>query len=335
VTRTPERGIRLMLSSDRTAHAVWNVASDAGLSVGVVNFWNTYPPERIRGVMVSDHLLPGEIEKRQELTRAEAPPSGPVVHPEAWHERVARVVAREERVTDVPDPFAEGGPLLASLPDWVAAGREDLSLRFRVDDLHARIALEIEAEIRPDLLMVLLTGIDRVSHTLWGAVAPPEAYPHHLRFSPAEREAGRAALDAYYAYTDALVGALVDRYGPDDLVIVLSDHGFEAGVMLGYLTGIHRTRKAADGVFFARGSGIPAAGSAGVVPVLDVAPTLLSWLGLPVGDDMDGAPSAFLELPPPQRVPSHDTEPVPRMATGPSGAEEAIVEQLRALGYVE
>ena len=53
----------LYLSSDRKTHALWNIASEAGLTVGVVNWWNTYPPERVRGVIVSDHSLALEIER--------------------------------------------------------------------------------------------------------------------------------------------------------------------------------------------------------------------------------------------------------------------------------
>ena len=41
---------RLYDSRDRKVHAIWNIASNAGLEVGVVNYWNTYPPEIIEGV---------------------------------------------------------------------------------------------------------------------------------------------------------------------------------------------------------------------------------------------------------------------------------------------
>ena len=56
---------RLLLSSDRRTHALWNIVSDAGRRVAVINWWNTFPPEVIEGVMVSDHALPGEVERRR------------------------------------------------------------------------------------------------------------------------------------------------------------------------------------------------------------------------------------------------------------------------------
>jgi len=323
--------LELLLSSDRKTHALWNIASDAGLTVGVVNFWNTYPPELIDGVMVSDHLLAAEVEGRRVLAHAGEAPPGPVIYPEEWQPRVAALVASGERVVRDADPFAGN----RALPRWIFLRGNPLSARFAEDEVLARIALEIDAEIRPALLMLLLPGIDRVSHLLWGGLEPAELYPPALRPSASERTALVAALEAYYVYTDALIGALLARFGPDDLVLVLSDHGFEAGVGLDFLTGVHQSEAAAEGVIFARGRGIPAGGPAGPVAVEDVTPTVLAWLGLPAADDMDGRPAAFLVAPSAGTVASYDGAPVERLAPSPSGAEAAIVEQLRHLGYVE
>jgi predicted AlkP superfamily phosphohydrolase/phosphomutase len=205
----------------------------------------------------------------------------------------------------------------------------------REDADYARIALEIEAAIHPDLLMLLLPGIDRVSHAIWAGVEPPELYPPYLRASPDERAALAAALEAYYVYTDALIGALVARFGPEDLVLVVSDHGFEAGVNLGFLTGAHHTEAAAQGVIFARGRGIAPGGVAGAVGVADVAPTVLAWLGLPVADDMDGHVAGFLAVREVPRIATWDTRPVERLPLGASGVEAEIVERLRELGYLD
>ena len=62
-------------------------------------------------------------------------------------------------------------------------------------------------------------------------------------------------LFRYYEYADRLIGLLADRFGPDDLVVVVSDHGFEAGPTSGnnMLTGKHESLAALDGVIFARG----------------------------------------------------------------------------------
>ncbi len=321
----------LFLSTDRKAHALWNIASEAGLTVGVVNWWNTYPPERVRGVIVSDHLLALEIEGRRRITRSASVPRGAVIFPDSWHDRLAGLVENHRPFTSTSDPFTANN----KLPKWIKRARSRLSRHFENDGALVRVALEIEAEIKPDLLMVFLPGIDRISHRLWGNLEPEHLYPPGLRPSDSEREGGAAALKKYYEYTDELIGALMSRYGPSDLVMVVSDHGFEAGVSMMLLTGVHESEQAIDGIIFARGTGIPRGAASGPVTIYDVTPTILSWLRLPIAEDMDGSPAGFLQLPPTTTIATYGTAPIERTSVAPSGAEKAIVDQLRGLGYVE
>ena len=134
---------------------------------------------------------------------------------------------------------------------------------------------------------------------------------------------------------DALLGLLVARYDGDDLIVVLSDHGFEPGRGLGILTGVHEGEAAIDGVVFARGPGIAAGTRIGGFSVADVAPTLLAWMGLAVGRDMDGRVASFVGVDEPAFVDTHDLTPVERIAVDPSGAEDEIHRQLEQLGYIE
>jgi predicted AlkP superfamily phosphohydrolase/phosphomutase len=321
---------RLYQSFDRKAHALWNIVSDAGKSVAVVNWWTTYPLEQVRGVIVSDHLLAREVQGRRNLTGASEVEAGPIVHPEAWGDRVQALSTADRPLTGIADPFLDR----AAFPDWALPER--LSERYRNDEWVTRIALEIDRELRPDLLMVFLPGIDRVSHRLWGALEPESAYPQPI-FTPEQRGASAEALRRYYEYTDALIGKLLKSYGPDDLVLVVSDHGFEAGGGMIFLTGEHKSAKAANGVVFACGPDVVPPDDKRPVSVNDVTPTILAWLGLPLGDDMDGKPASFLAVDAADiaRVPTHDTRPVERRDAAPSGAEESMLEQLRSLGYLE
>jgi hypothetical protein len=336
VTRDAEGSVRLYDGRDRQAHALWNIASDAGLEVGVVNWLNTYPPERIRGVMVSDHALPGEAQGRRNLgemfarERFGAPLAGaasleqigPVVFPQAWAVKLAGLVSERE-------PFRE--ELLhndESKLRWVTG------TNLARDEEIVQIALAIDAELRPDLLMVLLQGIDRISHVLWAAVEPEDLYPKDQRLSPSQRESWARALRRYYEQTDAMIGALIERFGPDDLVLVLSDHGFEA--VFGQVgTGGHDSPSAQDGVLFVRGPGIPVGEPAGDATVNDITPTILAWRGLAVAADMDGRPAAFLRAAPRDPIETYDTTPIERVTDAPSGAEPDILRQLKSLGYVD
>jgi hypothetical protein len=322
---------RLYLSTDRKVPAVWNIVSAAGHSVGVVNFWNTYPPDRIDGVMISDHVLAREVDGRAKMNQAPVPEESTVVFPEHWAARIDEALRAQDALTDTPNPFRDND----ALPHWVLG--DDLIRRYEEDVALTRLALDIERELRPDLLMVLLPGVDRVSHHLWGNLEPPEKYGPRLRPSDTERAAGIAALEAYYHHVDGLIAALSEGFGANDLVMVVSDHGFEAGQALMYLTGKHESEEAIDGVLFARGAGIGPVGSrvAGAT-VNDVTPTILSWFGIPIGQDMDGRVMGFLTpVVSPTLVASHRDTPIEKVTTAPSGVEGDIIERLRMIGYLQ
>jgi predicted AlkP superfamily phosphohydrolase/phosphomutase len=322
---------QLFLSTDRKVPAVWNILDAAGFTTGIVNLWNTYPPDRLNGVMITDHVLAREVAGRAMIAQAPEPESGTTVYPEEWAARIDALLDDTTPLTSVANPFRDND----ALPKWVLL--HDLIRRYEEDGALGRIALAVEREVRPDLLMVLLPGVDRVSHHLWGNMEPEEKYPPRLRPDDATRAAGRGALEDYYRYVDEIVGLLMRDFGPDDLVMVLSDHGFEAGTALMYLTGKHESEAAIDGIFFARAPGLDApANGPGGIQVRDVTPTLLAWFGVPVADDMDGKPMPFFETSRrASRVASHAQTPTPKVTAGPSGAEADIIERLRMIGYLE
>jgi len=322
----------LYASTDRRTPALWSIADDAGFRVGVVNLWNTYPLENVDGVMVSDHVLAKELEARRKMTGVDDEAEvGAVIHPDEWATRLDGMVqGNATPLPGFPSPFAAD----RVLPHW--APRDEFQRRFDEDGALARMAQEISTVEAPDVMMVLLTGIDRICHHIWGVVEPPELYPPALVPTDEERAGGLAALHEYYEYTDALIGALIEDFGPDDLVMVVSDHGFEAAKGLYTLTGGHDTQNAVDGVIFAAGRGIVPGVEPGEVSVYDVAPTLLAWLGLPVARDMDGRVASFLHVEEVASIETYDTI-VPEFLNAsevPSGVEGDIVDQLKALGYV-
>jgi predicted AlkP superfamily phosphohydrolase/phosphomutase len=319
---------RIFLSTDRRTRPLWTIASAAERSVVVVNWWNTYPPERVRGAMVSDHLIAQRRAAAEPLWGGAVTVTAPLTHPEDLQQELASVLRTIEAPVVFEDPFAAGG-----LPEWVDASI--LSDFYQQDALVTRISLEMEARLRPDLMMVLLTGIDRVSHVLWGSLEPPELYPEQLRFEGEFRDTASTALERYYQYTDALIGLLLEAYDEQDLVLIVSDHGFEAGVLLGRLTGVHHSEAALHGVILARGSGIPEGIRVHGTSIFDVAPTVLAWMGLAVASDMDGQVVPFLRGVEIDMVETYDHLPVEHVGTEGPGAESELLEQLRALGYLE
>jgi hypothetical protein len=333
VHETEDGGKRLQLATDRKVPAIWNITSAFGLSNGVVNWLNSYPPEKIRGVVVSDFAIAGQRDARERVFAGRQSAAGPldlgVTYPPDWAQNVDRVAREGKPLLLRENPFGGND----AFPPWM--GQVIPAQSFRDDDLVTRIALEVDAQVRPSLLMVYLAGIDQVSHHLWGALEPPELYPRDLVFTGSQRRATREALEEYYVYTDQLIGKLVERFDPADLVMVVSDHGFEAGVVAQGMTGAHDSPAAQDGVIFAQGGRVHAGGSTDGMYVDDVTPTILAWLGLPVGLDMDGHVAKFLDVRSFATVSSHDGIPIERATSQKMDIEDAIIDKLRGLGYVK
>ncbi len=100
------RDRKLYRSTDRKVHALWNIASDAGLTVGVVNWWNSYPPDRVDGVIVSDHVFPRVNESRRMAYQATpSDDAAPLVHPAAWQVRADEILAETVNPTSAPNIF--------------------------------------------------------------------------------------------------------------------------------------------------------------------------------------------------------------------------------------
>ena len=71
-----------------------------------------------------------------------------------------------------------------------------------------------------ELVIEVFVQTDRVSHMFWRGLDP--THPQHTTASPL----ARGAIEQIYREADRVLGEVVRRLGPDDRLIVLSDHGF-------------------------------------------------------------------------------------------------------------
>ena len=104
-----------------------------------------------------------------------------------------------------------------------------------------------------------------------------------------------ACSSRYYTYLDGIVGRAMASLGPDDLLLVVSGFGMEP-LSLGKrvlervigdpeLSGSHE--RAPDGFVIAYGRHV-AKGNLLRASVVDIAPTVLYFFGLPIARDLDG-----------------------------------------------
>ncbi len=260
------------------ARPIWSILSDHGVSVGVIGWPLTQPPPPVNGFMVSDGF--------HRLSETEMAYGGgsAIWPPELLAEMRAALLTPA-----APDPVALVANMGAPQPVNDYDARQDPTPVVG-DRVHLQLLTALES-LAPRFLAARFPGIDAVGH-FFLRFADPSAFGD---VSESERERYGRVLDQYYGFIDTLVGREMDRVGPDGLLLVVSAFGMEplspGKRVLEMIAGNPRIsgthERAPDGFVLAFGPPV-AAGRPPRASVVDLAPTLLYFLGLPVGRDMDG-----------------------------------------------
>ena len=189
-----------------------------------------------------------------------------------------------------------------------------------------------------DFMAVYYRALDEVSHLFM-----PYHPPQMKGIPDADFELYKQVVTGIYRLHDLFLCRLVELAGPDTAIVLVSDHGFHSDHLRPKFTprvpaGItvwHRPQ----GVFIASGPGFRRDELVHGARLLDVAPTILHWFGLPVGADMEGRvlEEAFAERRPVQGVPTWEGLVGLRGQRRRPGAEtdKALLEQFVALGYID
>ena len=267
-----------LTSTDLTARPIWNILSDRGVSVGVIGWPLTHPAPVVNGFAVSDvfHRL-SEVELGQDST--------PAIWPGGWLEDALAAM----QVPANPDPVSLVSAMGAPQPINDYDVRSDQA-PILADRVHLQLLNAFETPA-PRFLAARFPGIDAVGHRFL-RYADPSAFGD---VSEAERRRFGDVLNQYYGLLDTLVGREMERLGPNDLLLVVSAFGMEPlspgkrvlAILAGnpQISGTHEP--APDGFVLAFGNAV-ARGRPNRASVVDLAPTILYFLGLPVGRDMDG-----------------------------------------------
>lgn len=310
-----DRGTLVPVSSNmRRTKALWNILSEAGRTVNVVGWYVTWPAEAVNGMLVSDHLVPRDGSS------------------EFWP------VAAEEEARLRGRTFP--GTLMRELVPLIPRREEFLFTFDAVDTARARIAVHLMKTHPAQFTAVYFWGLDPIQHMSWRSFE--EASSRKDAVSPGELREGGNAIPDYLKRLDGFLGNIVDAIGDEATVIIVSDHGFGAaepprdfhGTKL---TGDHRP----EGILMLKGPNLRRGGRLPPASVLDVTPTVLYILGLPLGRDMDGRvireafEPSFLETHPIQYVDSYDGKTPPGSPEPiPSPLDPGLIQSLRDLGYL-
>jgi predicted AlkP superfamily pyrophosphatase or phosphodiesterase/tetratricopeptide (TPR) repeat protein len=347
VQKDEKTGRQVPVSSfKRKVKALWNIVSDLGHKVAFVGWWASWPAEKVRGVIVSDHLAYHGFGLS---AKAIATQEG-IVSPQGLSQEMVSLVVPPSAIPD-----REILEYLHLTPAELATRRGDrldftnplhhLAFALATSHTYERIALRLLETARPELLGVYLEMGDSVSHLFMKYVPPPMQ-----GMSPQEVEKYKDAVYRAYDRQDEILGALVAKAGPDASFVVASDHGFKIGderlVELAHtdLKQAHLWHAklgvlVLSGPRFARGVRLPEAS------VYDVAPTILYALGEKPAHDMQGRilsgafSTAWRRDHPLLYVDTYEPAGGPEQAKGRANPDvtidNAVMERLAALGYVE
>jgi tetratricopeptide (TPR) repeat protein len=320
-------GVRVASSTSRRTKALWNIASQSGLRSVVVGWYASHPAEPVAGAVVSNLFLEGEPADRG----AAWPLAEGSVHPAELRDLVAAARVRSGLDASLrellPDGGPKGDPRVATLAKEFARAR---SLHAVAKALVARRDQALEW----DLAMVFHDTIDTIGH-------------HFMEFRPPRlahvaKDDGKAfggVMDAVYRMHDRMLGELLEAAGPETTVILLSDHGFHSDHLRPVIKDLDPHDRAAlesswhrmFGVLVASGPGFRRGERIAATGLLDIVPTALVALGLPVGEDLDGRVivEAFES---PETIAAEAARPESRVASwdsidGPDGRHPAEMRQ--------
>ncbi len=344
-TRVPVR------STNRKTAAVWNILAANDLSSAVVGWWATYPAEEVgEGAIVSDALgfhgfgstARGGDDLRKTYPSSMFAEVDALVPPDQQvsSEFVRRFVhiSEEDYRDEMFDP--------ARFPKRNPFNPIHLFQQYAVTAMgYTAISEKLLEERNDDLFMVYFEQVDSFSH-LFMKYAPPR----REGIDEEEFERYRDVVHEWYLYQDELLGRLLAKIDLETTaVFIVSDHGFKSGerrIKSGEVIDIKKAHldHETDGVFLAAGPHIPRGGEISGASVLDLTPTLLHYLGLPIGKDMAGKvlvdtfDAEFQADHPIRYVSTHEKGDRSRLAADATpveaGSQGEVEDGLRALGYI-
>jgi predicted AlkP superfamily phosphohydrolase/phosphomutase len=269
-------------SASRRRRALWNALNAFGMPTGIVRLWGTFPPERVQGFMLSNyfHLLHNEPARAAES-----------LHP---RDLLPEVQARVVEPADVdPALVSEFVDLSVEVPGDRLPWRRELVERALAPDLtYQRAGAVLKAAYDPPFFATYFYGLDVVGHAFM-RYAQPDRFGD---VRPAEvRRYGRV-VDRYAALLSQWVGEAMRSLRPGEVLMVVSGYGMEPVPLWrratealrggAFRSGTHAG--APDGFLMAVGDGVKPGATPRDASILDVAPTILYLMGLPVARDMEG-----------------------------------------------
>ncbi len=332
----PLGGVRPVTSTSRRCKALWNILTQAGLHAHVLGWFASHPAEPINGICVTNQFG---------SARGIAPGAPWPLPPETVHPPRLTETFMELRVHPSSLAVEDFLPFIpeARSIDQTKDSRLGIAAHMLSEcaSMHAAATWVMENEPW-DFIAICDTSIDHICHQFMHYHPPRMAH-----IPEADFELYKKVVDGIYCFHDMLLGRLLELAGEDTTVILCSDHGYYSDNLRPLLTPAEAAGPAVwhrpYGILAMKGPGIRAdEWIFGPPTLLDITPTVLSILGLPIGADMDGKPlmEAFekrfeVALIPSWEAIEGEAGMHPPDRQNDPAANRALLQQMIALGYIE
>jgi predicted AlkP superfamily phosphohydrolase/phosphomutase/tetratricopeptide (TPR) repeat protein len=327
-------GVRPTTSTSRKVKAIWNILTQRGYKTHVLGWFAGHPAEPINGISVSD-LFPyavAPLEKEWPL-----PPGA--VHPESMRKTFADLRMHPAEVTEAA--ILPWIPRAAEIDQEKDKGLQSFS-KILAENCSIHNAATWILQNEPwDFLAVYYNGIDHFCHGFM------HFHPPRMEGISEEKfEIYKDVVNGAYRFHDMMLQTLLELAGPDVTVLLVSDHGFHSDHLRPRGIPLEPAGPAVQhrpfGIVCMKGPHIRQDERIYGATLLDVTPTILTLLGLPVAEDMDGRVlvQAFEKPPQITRIPSWENEPGdcgmhPADLRVDPAAAQAVLQQFVALGYIQ
>jgi predicted AlkP superfamily phosphohydrolase/phosphomutase len=317
--------------SNRRAKPIWEILSDHGAKVGVVNWYYTWPIAKVSGFILSDrfpYFLIQEPNIKRKLTKEmlmmQGDPNLPLAYPLEEMQQYLREYLKTHKKVEESRIIKKMRKLSRYSND------KPLELFLDIDSLP--FVYTLIKQYQPDFLALYLNDPDATQHFFWN-YWQPEFFPP---IAEEELNNNKDIIPNKYKKIDKALGTLREIAHEDAVFVLISDHGFGA-YFNSPTPGGHSNSP--DGIIIVSGKGIKRQADLKNPSIMDITPTILYLYNLPIARDMDGRViselfgAAYL----------HDN-PISYIDTygAPKGEYKKIrgkvskkhIEKLKALGYI-
>ncbi len=188
-------------SADRKARDLWEIISDHGKKVIILNVPITYPVRRVNGILISGFLTPP---KAKDITY---PPS--ILQEIEGKLGEYTISFEDERAKMERSVITDGTYEDAFVKDTI-----------KTTAYHAKTLNYLMENKEWDFLMIEFQGTDGLQHIFWRDMDPT-----HPKHDPKRVEKYGNVIRDFYKQIDELVGELMRKLDDETAIFLVSDHG--------------------------------------------------------------------------------------------------------------